>query len=411
MKTNNKKLMTMIMVIFILVIIILLLNFCSNQKDNNVDSYSNVKGINQPILLKGMTAVKFDGNDWVEINDPDTDDTWYNYKKTTNNNLNTSEWANAKTSDGSMWVWIPRYAYKITNNSIDIIFLKNNDVDVDNNYIIHPSFTNNVSNGGWDEEIPGFWVSKYEAGIDDNEKLVFNANVYSYSNVDISESYSLCKNLDYNNGDSHLIKNSEWGAVAYLSQSPYGRNGIEVSINRTKVTISEDESYAVTAGGNGTDGLAASEKEALINNAKQSTTGNAYGVYDMSGGLWERVAAYINNGNVNLLKNGKAVVEDGKASQSSKYKTVYSYDKDNDIMENNYNINKNIIGDAIFETSTGLGEKSWFNDYSSFMFENSPFLHRGGTYSNTTGAGLFAFSNTPGQAYKTLGFRCAIVIE
>ena len=27
----------------------------------------------------------------------------------------TRKWANAKTSDGSMWVWIPRYAYSITS--------------------------------------------------------------------------------------------------------------------------------------------------------------------------------------------------------------------------------------------------------------------------------------------------------
>ena len=25
-----------------------------------------------------------------------------------------NKWANAITADGSMWVWIPRYAYKIT---------------------------------------------------------------------------------------------------------------------------------------------------------------------------------------------------------------------------------------------------------------------------------------------------------
>ena len=43
-----------------------------------------------------------------------------------------SKWANAMTKDGSMWVWIPRYAYKITYKSsnkseggtIEIAFLK-----------------------------------------------------------------------------------------------------------------------------------------------------------------------------------------------------------------------------------------------------------------------------------------------
>ena len=35
----------------------------------------------------------------------------YNYGETES----TRKWANAKTSDGSMWVWIPRYAYSITS--------------------------------------------------------------------------------------------------------------------------------------------------------------------------------------------------------------------------------------------------------------------------------------------------------
>lgn len=32
---------------------------------------------------------------------------------------NKSKWANAITSDGSMWVWIPRYAYKIKYKSVN----------------------------------------------------------------------------------------------------------------------------------------------------------------------------------------------------------------------------------------------------------------------------------------------------
>ena len=30
------------------------------------------------------------------------------------------------------------------------------------------------------------------------------------------------------NLNSHMLKNSEWGAVAYLTESKYGRNGEEV---------------------------------------------------------------------------------------------------------------------------------------------------------------------------------------
>ncbi len=395
---NKKKIISIVMFIIVVIVILFFVTFCSRKEDNKT-SYSDTKGVNKPSLVEGMKAVKWDGNDWVEVNNPDTD-SWYDYKKKDNN-----EWANAKTKDGSMWVWIPRYAYKIVGNKVEVVFIENTDKSA-SGYTIHPSFTGNVKDGGWDKNISGFWVSKFEAGKD-SEKLVFLPNKYSYNNITIGDSYDMCKNLDYKESYPHLIKSSEWGAVAYLAVSQYGRNGVEVSSNNTTIN-----STSVTAGGNGIDGLAASEKEALINNANQSTTGNVYGVYDMAGGLWERVSAYINNGNDNL-KNGNSLLEDGSASESNKYKTVYLYDKNNDSNEANYNLNKNVKGDAIFETSNGIGngEQSWFGDYSSFMTENSPFLHRGGSTNNSSGVGIFAFSNTPGQSAIVLGFRCSIVIE
>ena len=73
-------------------------------------SFSESKGVNTPNLGEGMTAIKWDetanggAGDWVETDGSDPD--WYDYSA--------KKWANAKTADGSMWVWIPRYAYKIT---------------------------------------------------------------------------------------------------------------------------------------------------------------------------------------------------------------------------------------------------------------------------------------------------------
>lgn len=406
MEKNKKKIITILMLIFLVIIIIIFAAYCSKQ--NDIDVYSTEKGVNQPILAKGMKAVKWDGNDWIEVSDPNQDNSWYDYQKSGNPDSN--EWANAKTEDGSMWVWIPRYAYKINNKKVDIIFIKNNDQPKDKDYTVHSSFTDKVKNGGWDKEIPGFWVSKFEAGKENNN-LVFKPNVYSYNDITIGDAYTLCKNLDYKESDPHMIKASEWGAVAYLAISPYGRNGVEISSNNTSVLFDGDNKTSVTAGGNGIDALATSPRDALTLNAKQSTTGNVYGVYDMAGGLWERVSAYINNGNENLLINGKSLLEDGSSSESNKYKTVYSYNKNDDTNLSNYNLNKEFKGDAIFETSSGVGEKAWFGDYSSFMFDSAVFLHRGGSTNNASGVGIFAFSNTPGQAAYVLGFRCTIVIE
>ena len=72
------------------------------------------------------------------------------------NNYNKDEkhWANAKTADGSYWVWIPRFSYLYDTNaeSIDIKFLQQlTETPYDaqtNNYNIHPSFTYQTASSG-----------------------------------------------------------------------------------------------------------------------------------------------------------------------------------------------------------------------------------------------------------------------
>ena len=67
-----------------------------------VDKNNNV--IENPLApeLMGMTKVAWDGSN-AEIT-PATDSVWYNYSN--------NKWANA-INNGSYFVWIPRYAYKI----------------------------------------------------------------------------------------------------------------------------------------------------------------------------------------------------------------------------------------------------------------------------------------------------------
>ena len=92
---------------------------------------------------------------------------------------------------GSMFVWIPRYAYKIesgyhssTTGTIDVKFLNGStneaekgvsiveyNEDTTENYtkfpegcVVHPAFTDKVEVGGWDNNIEGIWIAKFEAG-------------------------------------------------------------------------------------------------------------------------------------------------------------------------------------------------------------------------------------------------------
>ena len=183
-----------------------------------------------------------------------------------------------------------------------------------------------------------------------------------------------------------MMKNDEWGAVEYLSKSKYGKNA--------EVTINDNSSY-YTGGGS---------KNSYVSNVGQSTTGTVHGVYDMSGGAYEYVAAYVNNGN-NSLSNGESLV-----NGESKTKSVYSK-ASSDSYENNYNENSSKYGDTVYETSTsGSGSTSWYGNYSIFTNTSYPFFHRGGNYNSAASAGIFCFNGSNGNAYSDSSFRPVLII-
>ena len=350
-------------------------------------NYNESKGVNTPKLGSGMTAIKWNGSSWVETTGSDSD--WYDYSA--------KKWANAKTADGSMWVWIPRYAYSIpsagyhksTATEISIEFMKGtrnettsgrtsfNNASGQGNWNIHPAFN-------YGQTVSGIWVAKFEAS-NSNGKIKVQPGVQSWRSITVDSIYTNC--INYNKTlNSHMMKNDEWGAVAYLSRSKYGKND--------EVTINSNSSY-YTGGGSG---------NTYVNNGAQSTTGNVWGVYDMSGGAWENVAAYVDNGNGNLTSYGKSLV-----NGDPKTKNVYAKGS-SDSYENNYQQNKGVYGDAVYETSTsGNGTTSWYSDYSYFPIASSPFFCRGGGYNDGSSAGVFCFYNTYGNGHSHYSFRPVLV--
>ena len=113
------------------------------------------------------------------------------------------------------------------------------------NYIVHPAFkngsSNNLKNGEWDKGLSGIWVAKYESSHKDATANSMGSNstvkavpgVQNWRNITIGDSYTRSYNYDRAK-ESHLMKNSEWGAVAYLTHSQYGRNGHEIDINKER---------------------------------------------------------------------------------------------------------------------------------------------------------------------------------
>ncbi len=256
--------------------------------------------------------------------------------------------------------------------------------------------------------------------------------------VGISDAYDLCRQIGntsasenpYNlaNVDSHMIKNSEWGAVAYLSYSDYGRgNATEITINN----ISADGSktiWAVT--GYAADAVSAATQkidnlEEYINpgsssgpagiwyssqGQKASTTGNTSGVYDMVGGAWEWTAGYVDIGSGNVSTYGSKL----RSEANGKYKSIYVHNGDGGTDTANYNedANRKRKGEAIWETSTtGTVSTGWNKDYYDFVRSYDPFTVRGGGCGSESGAGVFAFYRSAGYCSYYIGFRPVLVCE
>ena len=389
-------------------------------------TFSAEEGVNTPNLGANMQLVVFDAdnNTWVE----DTTKEAYSYKDTSTEGANSSEWANAKvTIDGidSYFVWIPRYAYKINGtNDIDIKFLQGTGnlaadgitvckyaddptLDTTTDYIIHPAFTANADLGGGfgnnngtnDNGISGIWIGKYEASLAnkaDGSNIVpnnSNANILLESNTDKTivtrPGYSSWRYIQignmYTNAlaystdlESHMLKNSEWGAVAYLTESKYGRNGTEIGFS--------DDGY-ITGGG--------ADNAYATTNQDQSTTGNVYGIYDMRGGAYEYVASYYNGSTSSNLDNGDSFVN--KEGISTKYATAYAGTSASTAYK---------YGDATYETS------GWHSDYAGFVYSDYPFFFRGGVCNdNASDAGVFDYSYGNGSAsnYRS-SFRVSLVV-
>ena len=408
-------------------------------------SYGN-SNVNEPKLKGNMTPIRYIGVVAEGAN-------------TTNN------WANAITADGSMWVWIPRYAYKITYytdsnytttttnktqyGKIDVAFVKyengqnmflnstdSGEITSDptevgagtEKWLVHPAFindsSNNFANGGWDRELSGIWVGKFEATgtkTKDSDGNVTEATisvmpgVSALRDMKIKDQFKYAKlatfgeSVSAENLGSHMAKNSEWGATVYLAYSKYGTNGYDVGKN------SSSSNYT---GGTNT------QTNIYSTNYGQSTTNNPYGVYDLRGGSYEYVASYVNYGSSDSYlsiyggtTSGDLYGSSDEQSTSTKYKTVYTASGTSE--SDSYNLlvtgNTTKKGDAVYETSTNYqNSTSWNNGTgnsadSYFPHVTHSFFIRGGdsSYQHT---GMFSFGNNAGHSFNVYSFRLILCL-
>ena len=144
-------------------------------------------------------------------------------------------------------------------------------------------------------------------------KMELKNNIYGFENNGNKLNNDGTIKNDSNNMDIHMIKNIEWQAVSLLANSKYG------FINNNDKMVNNNYNYT----GYGTINDENYEYNVSLKGEKASTTGNIYGIYDMSGGKREFVM--INNEEVNLFN---------KDSNSGFTSKVMDYYYDNDFNDN-----------------------------------------------------------------------------
>ena len=447
--------------------------------------FADNSGANEPVLAEGMIPVIYDElkETWIVA----STNSWYDY----DNGI----WANAVTTSSStyrtaevgteipmsainsMWVWIPRYKYRIPSNigsstnvtnppEIDVIFesgtettgssLSSCSITSTSCYYTHPAFrdgskvykTTAYDQGGWDEELEGIWVGKFETGTEGDTcssspsetncknvtpkiKPDIKALVYQSASTQFDTSLKFAGGTrNTNNGtvtfsgnstygltsstDTHMMKNTEWGAVAYLSQSKYGKMG-NPNYSGTNKEIYKNNSSGYYTGRSGgvppasgytTYGSYSYDDKSCSSNtctgSKEegkgvgaSTTGTIYGVYDMSGGAHDRT---MSNWAGIVYDSGFTTSNFPGGSNGSKY-----YEKYTGTSNSTPDATRSIKGDATYETMR------WYSDRARFPYASGPWSDRGGYYSNTSDAGAFSSSSTYGASYSIHGFRVALI--
>ena len=378
-------------------------------------NYNSNKKVNKPLLPEGngITAIGWSGS--TERTENSSTDSWYNYASSSTNNTN-KNWANMKTADGSYWVWIPRYAYKITSGyrgegitnetkeyygTIDVKFLiGTSDIATDgtkcvrgnvagSEYVVHPAFTFG------DLELEGIWVAKYKARstitpteFNDTTPDIIVDNVKTmWQQITIGNMFTKCREMETksiygwanassginsdgtdtvnNKIDTHLMKNIEWGAVAYLTTSDYG-------LKHNRVQLDSGNYYSIY-------------KNELTDPyyGYPSTSGTLYGVYQMAGVKSEFVAA-LNKNSVTGTIYGDSSVGNSLIIANDKYKDIY-LTKNLSNRDETVIGRKNVYGDAtaevMIETDNGtyFSRSLWYRDAMFLPYSaGGDFIVRGG---------------------------------
>ena len=411
---------------------------------------------NAPELDSGMIAVKYENNNWVKADTTNTNNEWYNYEEkkwanavtvsssTRSSYLNASVGTVINMNDiETMWVWIPRYSYTIgsvngTNyygkkgcyldseptqelpGEIDVRFVSN---DIKDRGTARYVVDDGISDNSWytpdaftfgSVELSGIWVGKFETsssnpsasnggGNTTSLDAMIKPNITSWRTISISNAFNVSLKMNdsgnrygfTSNVDTHMIKNSEWAAVSYLSQSKYGKIGNNDYSGANKEIYQNKSDSFITgcswgnpSGGTSADYGCQYTYDVEVNGTGASTTGTIYGIYDMSGGAWEYVMANYND-----------VVGNSGFTSMPESKYYDKYTSDNILIACN---GKECLSHSLSEAN------EWYSDYHNMINDIRSWLICGGRYANDIGTGVFAYNNPTGDSSWYTSFRLVI---
>ena len=333
------------------------------------------------------------------------------------------------------YVWIPRYKYKIwttaqsssgNERTIDIVFEDLEEGSATGTkvgeYLTHPAF----NFGG--EPLAGIWVGKFETtqgtwdGIGtDNPTILPNVKSWRAQNVSTQFQTSLKfaggsmntstgevtfgDNIYGLTGDAHMMKNSEWAAVAYLSQSIYGKYGNDDFDGINKEIYKNNSSSYYTGRSEGTyptKESSSSDEDSYKYNVEKygtgaSTTGNIYGIYDMSGGAREYVMSTYNKKN----SSSGFVASWFTTNDNSKYFDNFEI---NSLADRNTNLQReNLIGYGFREV------QRWYSDGDSNYDETYSWILRSAVNVSKANSGVFYWYKGNGTSNGYNSFRVTLV--
>ena len=446
--------------------------------------YEDTTNANEPELVEGMIPVVYSVSKhaWVkqelEKSYAYQEQVWANAVTVVENGTNTREYyqnAPAETvipmeDINTMWVWIPRYEYQYTNlgdqyaggtkeqpGEIRINFItKDVTSPSSSEYKVHPAFTFG------EEELSGIWVGKFETTgtlpstnycKDEScnvSTVTIKPNESSLHYQQVASFFYIARSMQTNNASTygfpsdnsyniHMSKNSEWGAVAYLSQSRYGKYGNSDYEGVNKEIYQNKSKQYITGSSNGTPGTESTNPQVSYDTPYSgygaSTTGTIYGIYDMSGGAYEYVMGNYNkysgytareytieeartilgrtdNQAVGIWNSGFNGPVYGKDSDGSPMSWTSGVDFPEEKYFDLYTTNNATTacngglcdGHALSETS------NWYNDSSWFMNNFGPWFVRSCLWNCTTSAGIFSSNYAYGNETYTGASRVVLVL-